>query len=78
MIKTVRLGLVSAAVSAFILAAQSTASAATVPPLPATPSFSGIPVVGALLDSLVGIATGSYYGAADATFAGLNTLGLPI
>jgi hypothetical protein len=78
MIKTFPLGVVTAAVSAFVLAAQSPASAATVPPLPATPSFSGLPVVGGLLDSLVGIATGTYYGAADATFAVLNSLGLPI
>jgi hypothetical protein len=72
-----RLGVVTAAVSAFVLAAQSAAGAVvTVPPLPATPSFSGLPVVGGLLDSLVGIATGTYYGAADATFAVLNSLGI--
>jgi hypothetical protein len=78
MIKIIRLGLVPAAVAAYIVAAQSSASAATVPALPATPSFSGIAVLGGLLDSLVGIATGTYYGAADATMAVLNTLGLPI
>ena len=77
MIKVVRPGLVVAAVSAFIVAAQSPASAAVVPPLPAVPS-SGLPVVGGLVDSLVGIAVGTYYGALDATFAVLNTLGLPI
>jgi hypothetical protein len=77
MIKTFRLGLVTAAVSAFILTAQSSASAVTVPPLPYIPA-SGLPVVGGFVDSLVGIATGSYYGAAAATFAVLNSLGLPI
>jgi hypothetical protein len=74
MIKTARLGLVTAAVSAFILAGQSSASAATVPALPAIPSASGVPVVGGLIDSLVGIATGTYYGAADATMAVVNAL----
>jgi hypothetical protein len=76
--KFARLGVVTTAVSAFVLAAQSAASAATVPPFPATPSLGGVPVIGALLDSVVGIVTGAYYGAADATFAVLNTLGLPI
>jgi hypothetical protein len=76
--KFARLGVVTTAVPAFVLAAQSAASALTVPPLPATPSLSGVPVFGGLLDSLVGIATGTYYGAADATVAVLNTLGLPI
>jgi hypothetical protein len=76
--KFARLGVVTTAVSAFVLAAQSAASAATVPALPATPSLGGVPVIGALLDSVVGIVTGAYYGAADATFAVLNTLGLPI
>jgi hypothetical protein len=76
--KFARLGVVTTAVSAFLLAAQSAASALTVPPLPAPPSLSGVPVFGGLLDSLVGIATGSYYGAAGAAFAVLNTLGLPI
>jgi hypothetical protein len=74
MIKIVRLGLVLAAVSAFTLAAQSPASAVTVPPLPATPSASGVPVVGGLVDSLVGIATGTYSGAGDATAAVVNSL----
>jgi hypothetical protein len=72
--KIVHLGLVIAAVSAFTLTGQSSASAATVPPLPATPSFSAVPVLGGLVDSLVGIATGTYYGAADATFAVVNSL----
>jgi hypothetical protein len=76
--KTVRLALVIGAVSASILAGQSSASAATVPPLPYVPSASAVPVVGGLVDSLVGITVGTYYGAADATFAVLNTLGLPI
>jgi hypothetical protein len=31
-------------------------------------------VLGGLVDSLVGIATGTYYGAADATFAVVNSL----
>jgi hypothetical protein len=74
MIKIVRLGLVIAAASAFTLAAQTPASALTVPALPATPSLSGLPVVGGLGDSLVGIATGTYYGAADATVAVVNSL----
>jgi hypothetical protein len=69
-----RLGVVTAAVSAFVLAAQSSASAATVPPLPYVPSFSALPIVGGYIDALVGIATGSYYGAADATFAVVNSL----
>jgi hypothetical protein len=43
-------------------------------PLPATPSLSGLPVAGGLGDSLVGIATGTYYGAADATVAVVNSL----
>jgi hypothetical protein len=71
----VRSGLVIAAtVGAFVLAVQAPASAIVVPPLPATPSASGVPVVGGLLDSLVGITTGTYYGAADATFAVVNSL----
>jgi hypothetical protein len=74
MTKIVRLGLVVAAVSVLTLAGQSAASAATVPALPATPSASSVPVVGGLVDSLVGIATGTYYGAADATLAVVNSL----
>jgi hypothetical protein len=72
--RIVRLGLVVAAVSAFTLVGQSSASAATVPPLPYIPSASAVPVVGGLVDSVVGITTGAYYGAADATFAVLNSL----
>ncbi len=73
MTKIVRLGLVTAAAFAFVLVGQSPAGAATVPPLPSPPS-SGAPVVGGLLDSLVGIAVGTYYGAADATTAVVNSL----
>jgi hypothetical protein len=73
MTKIVRLGLGIAAVFAFNLAGQSSASAATVPMLPSPPS-SGAPVVGGLVDSLAGIATGTYYGAADATMAVVNSL----
>jgi hypothetical protein len=72
--KIVRLVLVIGAASAFILAGQSSASAATVPALPAVPSASAVPVVGGLVDSLVGIATGTYYGAAGATVAVLNSV----
>jgi hypothetical protein len=72
--KIMHLGLVIGAVSAFILAGQSSASAATVPALPSVPSASSVPVVGGLVDSLVGIATGTYYGATGATFAVLNSV----
>jgi hypothetical protein len=71
--KIVRLGLVIAAVFAFNFAGQSSADAATVPPLPSVPS-TGAPVVGGLIDSLAGIVTGTYYGAAGATMAVVNSL----
>jgi hypothetical protein len=71
--KIVRLGLLNGAAFAFLLAGQSSAGAATVPALPSPPS-SGAPVVGGLMDSLAGIATGTYYGAADATMAVVNSL----
>jgi hypothetical protein len=74
MIKIIRLALVTAAVSAFILAGQASASAATVPALPAAPSASAVPVVGGLVDSLVGIATGTAYGAAGATLAVVSSV----
>ncbi len=73
MTKIVRLGLLNTAAFAFLLAGQAPASAATVPALPSPPS-SGAPVVGGLVDSLAGIATGTYYGAADATMAVVNSL----
>jgi hypothetical protein len=76
MIKICRLGLVTSLVCAFVLAAQSTAGAATVP-FPAVPS-TGLPVIGGLIDSLVGIATGTAYGAAGAVLAVLRSLGLPV
>jgi hypothetical protein len=69
-----RLGFVIATAFVFVVAAASSAGAATVPALPATPSASGVPVVGGLADSLVGIATGTYYGAADATMAVVNSV----
>jgi hypothetical protein len=109
--KIVRLGVVSAAVSACILAGQSSAGADVVPAvpalpalpalpvlpatpalpalpatpalpalpfcamlpplpaLPAAPSASAVPVLGGLIDALVGIATGTAYGSAGATVA---------
>jgi hypothetical protein len=73
MTKIVRLRLLIAAAFPFLLAGQSPAVAATVPALPSPPP-SGAPVVGGLVDSLVGIATGTYYGAADATMAVVNSL----
>lgn len=72
--KLVRLGLVSTTAFVLVLAGASSADAATVPALPAIPSASGVPVVGGLVDSLAGIATGTYYGAADATMAVVNSL----
>ena len=71
--KIVRFGLMIAAASALILAAPLSASAATLPPLPSVPSVPA-PVVGGLIDSLVGIATGTAYGAGSATLAVLNSL----
>jgi hypothetical protein len=72
--KIVRLGLVTAAAFVALLAGASSAGAATVTALPAAPSASGVPVVGGLADSLVGIATGTAYGAAGATMAVVNSL----
>jgi hypothetical protein len=72
MIKIFRLGLVSAVVCAFILITQSTASAVTLP-FPAVPS-TGLPVIGGLVDSLVGIATGTAYGAGGAVLAVVSSL----
>jgi hypothetical protein len=74
MIKIARLGLVTAAVSAFVLAGQSSASAATLPALPAAPSLSVIPIFGGLADSLIGIATGTAYGAGGAVLAVVSSL----
>jgi hypothetical protein len=74
MLKIVRLGLVTAAVSVFILAGQSSAGAATLPALPAVPSASAVPVVGGLVDSLVGIATGTAYGAGGAVLAVVSSV----
>ena len=73
MTKIVRLGLAIAAVFAFNLAGPSPASAATAPTLPSPPS-SGAPIVGGLIDSLVGIGTGTTYGAAGAALAVVNSL----
>jgi hypothetical protein len=71
----VRLGLVIAAVSAFTLAGQSSASAATLPALPvAVPSASAVPVFGGLVDSLVGITTGTVYGAGGAVLAVVSSV----
>jgi hypothetical protein len=58
MIKTVRLGLVAARATASVVATRSTAGAVTLPPFPVVPS-TGLPVIGGLVDSLVGIATGA-------------------
>jgi hypothetical protein len=69
-----RVGLVTTTAFVFLLAGVASADAATVPALPATPPASGVPVVGGLADSLVGIATGTYYGAGDATMAVVNSL----
>jgi hypothetical protein len=74
MLQIVRLGLVTAAVSVFILAGQSSAGAATLPALPAVPSASAVPVVGGLVDSLVGIATGTAYGAGGAVLAVVSSV----
>jgi hypothetical protein len=46
---------------------------APVPTFPTVPS-SGVPVVGGLIDSLVGIGTGTVYGAGGAVLAVLNSL----
>jgi hypothetical protein len=73
MIKIVRLGLAIAAIFALNLAGQSPASAAAAPALPSPPS-SGAPIVGGLVDSLAGIATGTAYGAAGAGLAVVNSL----
>jgi hypothetical protein len=72
--RIVHLGLVIAAVAAFTLVGQSSASAATLPPLPALPSASAVPVVGGLVDSLVGIATGTAYGAGGAVLAVVSSV----
>jgi hypothetical protein len=69
--RIVHLGLVTAAVAAFTLVGQSPASAATLPPLP---SASAVPVFGGLVDSLVGIATGTVYGAGGATLAVVHSV----
>jgi hypothetical protein len=71
--KITRFGLMISAVSAIILAGPLSASAATMPTLPSVPSVPA-PVVGGLIDSLVGIATGTAYGAGSATLAVLNSL----
>jgi hypothetical protein len=73
MIKTVRLGLVAALATAFVVATQSTAGAVTLPPFPVVPS-TGLPVVGGLVDSLVGIATGTVHGAAGAALAVVSSV----
>ena len=73
MIKIFRVGLVTAMVTAFIVTAQSAASAVALPPLPAVPS-TGLPVVGGLIDALVGIATGTAYGAAGAVLAVVSSV----
>ena len=71
--KITRFGLMIAAVSAIILAGPLSASAATMPTLPSVPSVPA-PVVGGLIDSLVGITYGTAYGAGSATLAVLNSL----
>jgi heme A synthase len=74
MIKTVRLGLVTAATSVFILASQTLAQRRHRASTPSHPACLRGPRGGGLLDSVADIATGTYYGAADAAVAVVNSL----
>lgn len=67
--------LVAAAVGGLMLAGMPLVGAAT---LPAAPSPGGLPIVGALVDSVVGIVTGTTYGIGGAASAVLCPLGSPV
>ena len=67
--------LVVTAVGGLMLAGMPLAGAAT---LPAAPSPGGLPIVGALVDSVVGIVTGTTYGIGGAASAVLCPLGSPV
>jgi hypothetical protein len=70
--------LVVSAVGGLMLAGVPLASTATLPAAVAAPSPGGLPIVGALIDSVVGIVTGTTYGIGGAASAVLCPLGSPV